>query len=62
VDEKLNRSDIRQDPSDNSVRPGVPLRLVLNAYSVANNACNPLSGATVDVCLALRRSRFLFGC
>lgn len=37
VDEKLNRSDIRQDPSDNSVRPGVPLRLVLNVYSVANN-------------------------
>ena len=30
VDEKLNRSDIRQDPSDNSVRPGIPLRMVLN--------------------------------
>lgn len=49
VDEKLNRSDIRQDPSDNSVRPGVPLRLVFNVYSVASNACNLLSGATVDI-------------
>lgn len=49
VDEKLNRPDIRQDPSDGSVRPGVPLRLVLNVYGVANNACKPLPGATVDV-------------
>jgi protocatechuate 3,4-dioxygenase beta subunit len=49
VDEKLNRSDIRQDPSDNSVRPGVPLRLVLNVYSVANKDCQPLPGATVDI-------------
>ena len=24
VDEKLNRSDIRSDPSDGSVKPGVP--------------------------------------
>jgi protocatechuate 3,4-dioxygenase beta subunit len=49
VDVRLNRSDIRQDPSDGSVRPGVPLRLVLNVYSVAKNVCNPLPGATVDV-------------
>src|SRR6516164_13924 len=27
IDEKLNRSDIRSDPSDSSVQPGVPLRL-----------------------------------
>src|SRR5687768_8026525 len=27
VDEKLNRSDIRSDPSDGSVKPGVPLEL-----------------------------------
>lgn len=49
VDEKLNRSDIRQDPSDNSVRPGVPLRMVLNVYRIANNTCNPLPSATVDI-------------
>jgi protocatechuate 3,4-dioxygenase beta subunit len=49
VDMKLNRSDIRLDPADGSVRPGAPLRLVLNVYSVINNDCNPLPGATVDV-------------
>jgi protocatechuate 3,4-dioxygenase beta subunit len=49
VDEKLNRSDIRVDPTDNSVRPGVTLRLVLSVYSVANNSCNPLPSATVDI-------------
>jgi hypothetical protein len=27
VDEKLNRADIRVDPTDDSVRPGVTLRL-----------------------------------
>lgn len=49
VDVRLNRSDIRHDPPDGSVTPGVPLRLVFNVYSVANNVCNPLPGATVDV-------------
>lgn len=49
VDEKLNRVDMRQDPTDNSVKPGVPLRLVLSVYQIANNACNPLPGATVDI-------------
>ena len=33
VDEKLNRSDIRTDPTDNAVRPGVPL--VLNMSVLA---------------------------
>lgn len=49
VDEKLNRSDIRIDPSGGSERPGVPLRLVLDVYGVAGNDCKPLPGATVDV-------------
>ena len=30
VDEKLNRSDIRSDPSDGSVREGAPLELTFN--------------------------------
>src|SRR4051812_19619112 len=30
VDERLNRSDIREDPSDGSVKEGVPLDLVFN--------------------------------
>lgn len=49
VDEKLNRSDIRVDPTNGSISPGVPLRLVLLVNQVANNSCTPLSGATVDV-------------
>jgi protocatechuate 3,4-dioxygenase beta subunit len=49
VDEKLNRSDIRIDPSDGSEKPGVPLLLTLNLYQIANDSCNPLPGATVDI-------------
>jgi protocatechuate 3,4-dioxygenase beta subunit len=49
VDEKLNRSDIRSDPSDGSVRQGTLLALTLNVSSIAKNACTPLQGAIVDV-------------
>ena len=57
VDEKLNRFDIRSDPSDGSVKPGVPLRLVFQVsqsdrplgVAGGNRACTPLSGAVVDV-------------
>jgi protocatechuate 3,4-dioxygenase beta subunit len=49
VDEKLNRSNIRIDPSDGAILPGVPLRLVLYVNQVVNNSCTPLAGATVDV-------------
>jgi protocatechuate 3,4-dioxygenase beta subunit len=49
VDEMLERSDVRSDPSDNSVRPGIPLSLTFLVSQVANNACKPLSGAMVDV-------------
>src|SRR5919199_5716602 len=34
VDEKLNRSDIRTDPSDGSVKQGVPLRLVFHVSRI----------------------------
>lgn len=49
VDEKLNRSDIRSDPSDNSVKQGVPLRLVFHVSEVDGRSCTPLTGATLDV-------------
>jgi protocatechuate 3,4-dioxygenase beta subunit len=49
VDEQLNRSDIRSEPSDNSVKEGVPLVLTFSVAQVANSACTPLSGAQVDV-------------
>ena len=48
VDEKLNRSDIRSDPSDNSVKEGVPLQLAF-LVSQVSNGCTPLAGAQVDV-------------
>jgi protocatechuate 3,4-dioxygenase beta subunit len=49
VDEHLNRSDIRSDPSDGSVRPGLPLDLALRVARVSNGGCAPLPGATVDI-------------
>jgi protocatechuate 3,4-dioxygenase beta subunit len=49
VDVQLNRSDIRSEPSDNSVREGVPLTLNVNLGSVADNSCTPIEGAQVDV-------------
>jgi protocatechuate 3,4-dioxygenase beta subunit len=49
IDEKLNRSDIRSDPSDKSVREGVPLRLVFGVSKMGGNACTPLKGAIIDV-------------
>jgi protocatechuate 3,4-dioxygenase beta subunit len=49
VDEKLNRSDIRSDPSDGSVKPGVPLRLAFHVSRVNGAACSPLNNATVDI-------------
>src|SRR5437016_2840894 len=48
VDEKLNRSDIRSDPSDGSVKEGTPLQLVFRVSQVSNG-CVPLQGAQVDV-------------
>jgi protocatechuate 3,4-dioxygenase beta subunit len=49
IDEKLNRSDIRVDPSDNSTKAGVPLRLEFHVSRVAAGSCAPLSGAMVDI-------------
>ncbi|MBI1800358.1 MAG: intradiol ring-cleavage dioxygenase [Chloroflexi bacterium] len=49
VDEKLNRSDIRSDPSDGSLREGAPLLLTFNVSRVNNSGCAPLAGATVDI-------------
>jgi len=48
VDERLNRSDIRVDPSDGSIEPGVPLQLVVNVLR-ADQDCSPASGVQVDV-------------
>jgi protocatechuate 3,4-dioxygenase beta subunit len=49
VDEELNRSDIRSDPSDGSIRPGALLALTFNVSRASSSACEPLAGAVVDV-------------
>ena len=49
VEEALNRSDIRSDPSDGSIKAGVPLRLILRVSQVSAGACTPLQGAVVDI-------------
>ena len=49
VDEQLNRSDIRINSADNTVREGVPLTLNVVVASVGGNSCTPIEGAQVDI-------------
>jgi protocatechuate 3,4-dioxygenase beta subunit len=50
VDERLNRADIRADPSNGGVKDGVPLHIRIRLSTVsAAGACTPLAGALVDV-------------
>ena len=49
VDERLNRSDIRSDPTDGRVRPGTPLALTLLVSRLGAGDCQPLPGAQVDI-------------
>jgi protocatechuate 3,4-dioxygenase beta subunit len=49
VDERMNRSDIRPDTTDGSIREGVPLKLSLHVVQVSGSACAPLAGTYVDV-------------
>ena len=48
VDEKLNRSDIRTDPSDGTTAAGVPLNLTMVVVG-ADSSCAPVQGAVVDI-------------
>jgi protocatechuate 3,4-dioxygenase beta subunit len=45
----LHRSDIREDPSDGSVRPGVRLDLGFRVSLGSADRCTPASGVRVDV-------------
>ncbi|MDX2213554.1 MAG: intradiol ring-cleavage dioxygenase [Oculatellaceae cyanobacterium bins.114] len=49
VDEALNRSDIRSDPSNGAIKSGTALQLVFQVSQVSNGACTPLKDAIVDV-------------
>lgn len=49
VDEMLNRSDIREEPSDGSIVQGAQLNLAFNVTQIGVNGCTPLPGAQVDI-------------
>src|SRR5215211_5537372 len=49
VDERLNRSDIRTDPTSGAVSAGQLLVLNFNVSRVSGNSCTPLPGAYVDI-------------
>jgi protocatechuate 3,4-dioxygenase beta subunit len=49
TDVRLNRADIRSDPTDKSVREGAPLTLALRVATVGAAGCTALRGAMVDV-------------
>lgn len=49
VDERLNRSDIRINTADGTVKEGVPLKLTLRVSQINTNGCAPLAGAMVDI-------------
>ena len=49
VDGMLNRMDIRIDPTDESIKEGLPLKLVYRVSDVTGGTCAPLAGAQVDI-------------
>ena len=49
VEEQLNRSDIRQDPSNGTTKAGTPLTLQINVYQSNTSGCVPVSNAMVDI-------------
>ena len=49
VDERLNRADIRTDPTNGTTKTGLPLTVNLNIYSVTSAGCAALQGAWVDI-------------
>ena len=49
VDEKLERSDIRSDPTDGSIKEGALLAVTINVSTISKGSCSPLDGAIVDL-------------
>lgn len=55
VDGVPNRSDLRSEPSDDSIQEGIPLNITVSVYKVLNSdgdgkgTCVPFSGAKVDL-------------
>lgn len=49
VDERLNRSDIRIDPANGQMTPGIPLTLIFQVMRLNASGCFPLPYALVDI-------------
>jgi protocatechuate 3,4-dioxygenase beta subunit len=49
VDEPLNRSDLRSDPTTGVVKAGVPLGITMKLSQVSGSSCTALTGALVDM-------------
>jgi protocatechuate 3,4-dioxygenase beta subunit len=49
VDERLDRSDIRSDPSNGSVKEGLPLTITFRVQRSTADSCVPLENALVDL-------------
>src|SRR5688500_250221 len=49
LDEQLDRSDIRAEPTTGAVKEGAPLALTFNVSEVSDGRCRPIQGAMVDV-------------
>lgn len=49
VDERLNRTDIRSDPSSGEEKEGLLLKLTFQVNQVSPESCLPIEGAVVDI-------------
>ena len=49
VEEHLDRSDIRVDPTDKSIQAGHALNMVISVSQLHNGTVTPVSGVTVDI-------------
>jgi protocatechuate 3,4-dioxygenase beta subunit len=49
LDEMLERSDIREDPTTGLVKEGVPLRVALSVFWARVDGCEPVTDAVVDL-------------
>ncbi len=49
VDEMLNRSDVRTNPSDGAISQGAQLDLAFNVTQINANGCTPLPNAQVGI-------------
>ena len=49
VDARLDRSDIRSDPSDGAIKEGTPLAVTFRVHEIRGAECRPLPQAMVDL-------------